>query len=95
MYVNNQKRKDNISVVVVSASTVICEGHTAATASVYYSARSYTLQFPAGDGDGWKSQLRFVQSDHRGGYCDCWAVTNLSVVTSSANNAVTVLFDQE
>ena len=24
-------------------------------------------------------QLRLVQSDHRGGFCDCWAVTHLNV----------------
>ena len=24
-------------------------------------------------------QFRFVQLDHRGGFCDCWAVANLTV----------------
>ena len=24
-------------------------------------------------------QLRFVQLEHRGGFCDCWAVYNISV----------------
>ena len=24
-------------------------------------------------------QFRFVQSEHRGGSCDCWAVANLTV----------------
>ena len=25
------------------------------------------------------SQFRFVQSEHRGGFCDCWAVANLTL----------------
>ena len=25
------------------------------------------------------SQFHFVQSEHRGGFCDCWAVANLTL----------------
>ena len=25
------------------------------------------------------SQLRFVQQEHRGGFCDCWSLANLTV----------------
>ena len=25
------------------------------------------------------SQFRFVQMEHRGGFCDCWAVANLTL----------------
>ena len=25
------------------------------------------------------SQIRFIQMDHRGGFCDCWAVANLTL----------------
>ena len=25
------------------------------------------------------SQLKFVQREHRGGFCDCWAIANLTV----------------
>ena len=28
-------------------------------------------------------QFRFVQLEHRGGFCDCWAVANLTVTPPS------------
>ena len=28
-------------------------------------------------------QFRFVQSEHRGGFCDCWALANLTVTPPS------------
>ena len=28
-------------------------------------------------------QFRFVQLEHRGGFCDCWAVANLTVTLPS------------
>ena len=27
-------------------------------------------------------ELRLVQGEHRGGFCDCWAVANLTTVNS-------------
>lgn len=26
-----------------------------------------------------ESELRFAQREHRGGFCDCWAVANLTI----------------
>ena len=55
---------------------------------VHVTVRSYSLLFPS-DIDYINSsqrvQLRLVQSDHRGGFCDCWAVSslNISFATSS------------
>ena len=56
---------------------------------VYLTVRSYRLQFPTSDNDNHgqqTSQLRFIQSDHRGGYCDCWAVTNLSISNDTVDS---------
>ena len=46
--------------------------------------RSYTLLFPANNiidhvNSSQRVQFRFVQSDHRGGFCDCWAVVHLNI----------------
>ena len=48
--------------------------------------RSYSAVLPNVtmiDG-GHRIQLRLVQSDHRGGFCDCWAVSNLALKLESS-----------
>ena len=62
-----------------------CEANlttSAADMPVHVTVRSYSLLFPS-DIDHINSsqrvQLRLVQSDHRGGFCDCWAVSNLNI----------------
>ena len=64
----------------------------AGNAPVHVTVRSYSLLIPS-DIDHINSsqrvQLRFVQSDHRGGFCDCWAVYNLSL-TFVESSTVTV-----
>ena len=44
--------------------------------------RSYTLYFPTNIdrvNSSQRVQFRFVQADHRGGFCDCWAVGYLNI----------------
>ena len=60
-----------------------CENDLTSSAGdlpVHVTVRSYSLQLPR-DIDhinaSQRVQLRLVQSDHRGGLCDCWAVSNL------------------
>ena len=62
-----------------------CEANlttSAADMPVHVTVRSYSLLFPS-DIDHINSsqrvQFRLVQSDHRGGFCDCWAVFNLNI----------------
>ena len=55
---------------------------SAANMPVHISVRSYSQLFPSDIdhvNDSQRVQLRLVQSDHRGGFCDCWAVSNLSI----------------
>ena len=74
-----------------------CEANlttSAADMPVIVTVRSYSLMFPS-DIDHVNSsqrvQLRLVQSDHRGGFCDCWAVSNLSISFISSDVEVTVM----
>ena len=45
--------------------------------------RHYTLLFPTSNIDHVNSsqrvQFRFVQPDHRGGFCDCWAMVHVNI----------------
>jgi hypothetical protein len=43
--------------------------------------RSYSAVIPniISISDDQRVQLRLVQSDHRGGFCDCWAVSDLTL----------------
>ena len=43
--------------------------------------RSYSAVIPNINpiSDDQRIQLRLVQSDHRGGFCDCWAVSDLTL----------------
>ena len=66
-----------------------CEANLTSSAGnlpVHVSVRSYSLQLPS-DVDhinaSQRVQLRLVQSDHRGGFCDCWAVSNLTAQASN------------
>ena len=56
---------------------------------VKITVRSFSLLFPTDISQVNDSQfgveLRFVQSDHRGGFCDCWALTQLYIVEESEN----------
>ena len=66
---------------------------SAAVMPVHITVRSYSLLFP-NDIDhvncSQRVQLRLVQSDHRGGFCDCWAVSNLNISSETLNQQVTV-----
>ena len=33
-------------------------------------------------------QFRFVQLDHLGGFCDCWAVANLKITHNGQENSI-------
>ena len=52
-------------------------GNNAIAANV----RSYSVVLPnvSSISNDQRIQLRLVQSDHRGGFCDCWAVSNLTL----------------
>ena len=43
--------------------------------------RSYSAVHPniSSISNSQRVQLRLVQSDHRGGFCDCWAVSDLTL----------------
>lgn len=60
---------------------------------VKITVRSFSLLFPTDISQVNDSQfgveLRFVQSDHRGGFCDCWALTQLDIVEASENTEST------
>lgn len=38
-------------------------------------------------------QFHFIQKTHRGGLCDCWAVTNLTLFLSSTSDTQTILYN--
>ena len=59
---------------------------TVSTLPVHIRVRPYKLQFPSANNSGnvkfnnfQRFQLRLVQPDNRGGFCDCWGVTNLTL----------------
>ena len=68
---------------------------SAADMPVYVTVRSYSLLFPSDISDHINSsqrvQLRLVQSDHRGGFCDCWAVSNLNISFTASDQEVTLM----
>ena len=79
------------------ANMTECEANlttSAADMPVHVTVRSYSLLFPS-DVDHINSsqrvQLRLVQSDHRGGFCDCWAVSNLSISFITLDLKVTLM----
>ena len=68
-----------------------CEANlttSAANMPVHVTVRSYSLLFPS-DIDYVNSsqrvQLRLAQSDHRGGFCDCWVVSDLKLKFVESN----------
>ena len=67
---------------------------SAADMPVHVTVRSYSLLFPS-DIDHINSsqrvQLRLVQSDHRGGFCDCWTVSNLNISFVASNQQVILM----
>ena len=76
-----------------------CEANlttSAADMPVIATVRSYNVMFPV-DIDHINSslrsrvQVRLVQSDHRGGFCDCWAVSNLNISYIVSDLEVTVM----
>ena len=55
---------------------------------VKVTVRTYRLQFQSDISQvnsSQRIQLRFIQSDHRGGFCDCWAVTDLTANFTESN----------
>lgn len=63
---------------------------SAGDAQIRVSVRRYSLLFPS-DVDrvsnDQRIQLRLVQSDHRGGFCDCWAVSDLNLTFVNSNSS--------
>ena len=70
---------------------------SAADMPVHVTVRSYSLLFPS-DIDHINSsqrvQLRLVQSDHRGGFCDCWAVSDLKLKFMESNLSIDIPLKQ-
>ena len=55
---------------------------SSAGSTIQVTIRSYSLLFPNDNGkinNNQRIQLRLVQSDHRGGFCDCWGVSSLKL----------------
>ena len=53
--------------------------NTSVTEEQYMAVRSYSTSIGGIALSALPVQLRFVQLDHRVGFCDCWAVANLTV----------------
>ena len=56
-------------------------------------SRRYSLPFRSiinqvNDGHRIQLQFRLVQSDHRGGFCDCWAVAKLIIINFNESSEV-------
>ena len=73
------------------ANSIDCEANLTSSAGdlpVHVAVRSYSLQLLS-DVDhinaSQRVQLRLVQSDHRGGFCDCWAISNLTIRFTASN----------
>ena len=54
-------------------------GNISVTEEPYMSVRSYSTSIDDIALSALPVQFRFFQLDHRGGFCDCWAVANLTV----------------
>ena len=48
--------------------------------------------YEVGDSDG--LQLRFVQTDHRGGHCDCWGIACDILLLNSSDHIVNIIRKQ-
>ena len=89
----------NLSINVLLSridTTPACETNlitSAAAMPVLVRVRSYSLQFPSdigGINSSQRVQLRLVQSDHRGGFCDCWAVSRIRISFAASDLGVTL-----
>ena len=56
------------------------------TEEQYMVVRSYSTSIDGITLSALPVQFRFVQLDHRGGFCDCWAVANLTVTYQGYTN---------
>ena len=75
-YASQTETANNLTDCEVNLTT------SAANTAVHVSVRSYSQLFPSDIdhvNDSQRVQLRLVQSDHRGGFCDCWAVSDLNI----------------
>ena len=54
-------------------------GNISVTEEQYMTVKSYSISIGGIALSALPVQFRFVQLDHRGGVCDCWAVANLTV----------------
>jgi hypothetical protein len=86
-----------ILIIEINYTSNQCEANlttSAADIPVIATFRSYNAMFPS-DIDYVNSsqrvQVRLVQSDHRGGFCDCWAVSNLNISFTESNIEVNVM----
>ena len=53
---------------------------------------SFPRRYEFGDGDG--LQLQFVQTDHRGGHCDCWGIACDILLLNSSGHIVNTIKKQ-
>ena len=89
----------NLSINVLFSrtdTTPACETNlttSAAAMPVHVRVRSYSLQFPSdigGINSSQRVQLRLVQSDHRGGFCDCWTVSRIRISSAASDLGVSL-----
>ena len=53
---------------------------------------TFPSDFEVGDGEG--IELRFVQTNHRGGYCDCWGLACDILLLNSSDHIVNTIKKQ-
>ena len=87
----------NNIIITETTSLTNCEANlttSAANMPVHTSVRSHSQLFPSDIdqvNDSQQLQLRLVQSDHRGGFCDCWTVSNLSISFEASDIDIPVM----
>ena len=74
--------------------TAISSNFAADTVSRALHTRQGTFpsNFEVGDGEG--IELRFVQTNHRGGYCDCWGLACDILLLNSGGHVINTIKKQ-
>ena len=62
--------------------------NTSVTEEQYMAVRNYSTSIGGIALSALPVQFRFVQLDHRGGFCDCWAVANLTITYQGYTNVL-------
>ena len=63
-----------------------------ASPTLHTRQRTFPSDFEVGDGEG--IELRFIQTSHRGGYCDCWGLACDILLLNSSGHVVNTIKKQ-